>query len=250
MRKVFKGFYLLISAIIGGLFLLSSAFAKSASEHNLFVSGDTNSTKKITGDSSIFIPSVKSVYDSLRLNLSGLSQQAFTYAKEGLDHLIETGKLLNDSIITIIDFSEPSNKKRLFILDIKNYTVLFNTLVAHGKNTGRAYATSFSNQNESLKSSPGFYITGETYEGKNGYSLKLLGMERGINDHAYERGIVMHGADYVSQSLVTTQGYIGRSWGCPALPLNVSVPVINTIKYGTCLFIYHPSYISRSAILD
>jgi hypothetical protein len=162
---------------------------------------------------------------------------------------VEEGKLLNDSIISIIDFSQPSNKKRLFVLDLKNYKILFNTLVAHGRNTGREMASYFSNQNSSFMSSPGFYITRETYEGHNGYSLKLEGIERGINDNAYERGIVVHGAEYVSQDFVNAQGYIGRSQGCPAVPVQVSKPIINTIKDGTCLFIYHPSYVSRSEVL-
>ncbi|MBL7749696.1 MAG: murein L,D-transpeptidase catalytic domain family protein, partial [Chitinophagaceae bacterium] len=137
----------------------------------------------------------------------------------------------------------------LFVLDLKNYKILFNTLVAHGRNTGREWATSFSNQGESYKSSPGFYITRETYEGKNGYSLKLAGLERGINDNAYNRGIVIHGAEYVSNELANAQGYIGRSQGCPAVPPQVSKPIINTIKNGTCLFIYHPSYVSHSQVL-
>jgi hypothetical protein len=99
-------------------------------------------------------------------------------------------------------------------------------------------------------SSPGFYVTRETYEGKNGYSLKLDGLERGINDNAYERGIVLHGAEYVCDNFVNTQGYIGRSQGCPAVPVQASRPIINTIKNGTCLFIYHPSYIQRSLVLQ
>jgi hypothetical protein len=162
---------------------------------------------------------------------------------------MEEGKLLNDSIISIIDFSLPSNQKRLFILDLKHYKVLFNTLVAHGRNTGREWANSFSNQNSSFKSSPGFYITRETYEGKNGFSLKLEGVENGINDNAFERGIVIHGANYVCDDFVNAQGYIGRSQGCPAVPVQVSRPIINTIKNGTCLFVYHPSYINRSPLL-
>jgi hypothetical protein len=128
--------------------------------------------------------------------------------------------------------------------------VLFNTLVAHGRNTGREVATSFSNQNSSYKSSPGFYVTRETYDGKNGYSLKLEGLERGINDNAYERGIVIHGAEYVNAELANAQGYIGRSQGCPAVPVQVTRPIINTIKNGTCVFIYHPSYIERSSVLN
>ncbi len=252
MKKRFKGFYLLISSIVIGLLHLPFAFAKSATGNKLFLHPPADSTTKNSTDSLHYIPTpaLRSVYDSLHLSLKGLSQEAFEYAKKGLNRLVEEGKLLNDSIISIIDFSQPSNKKRLFILDLKNYRVLFNTLVAHGRNTGREWASSFSNQGESYKSSPGFYITRETYEGKNGYSLKLEGIERGINDNAFERGIVIHGADYVSSDLANAQGYIGRSQGCPALPPQVSRPVINTIKNGTCLFIYHPSYLSHSIVLN
>jgi hypothetical protein len=249
MKKKFRGAYLLISSIVIGLLQMPFAFAKSATGSRLFFH-PVDSTVKRPVESSQWMPAIKSVYDSLHLNLSGLSQQAFDYAKRGLSKLIEEGKLLNDSIISIIDFSEPSNKKRLFILDLKNYKVLFNTLVAHGRNTGREVATFFSNQNSSFMSSPGFYITRETYEGKNGFSLKLEGMERGINDNAFERGIVIHGADYVCDAFVNAQGYIGRSQGCPAVPVQVSRPIINTIKDGTCLFIYHPSYIERSVVLQ
>ncbi len=249
MKKKFKGFYLLISSIVIALLHLPFAFAKSASGAKIFYHPPADSAKKTNIASAPPVPAIRSVYDSLHLNLKGLSQQAFDYAKKGLDILIAEGKLLNDSIVSIIDFSEPSNKKRLFILDLKNYKVLFNTLVAHGRNTGREWATSFSNQNSSYMSSPGFYITRETYEGHNGYSLKLDGVERGINDNAYERGIVLHGAAYVCDDFVNAQGYIGRSQGCPAVPVQASRPIINTIKNGTCLFVYHPSYINRSPIL-
>lgn len=250
MKKKFKGFYLLISSIVIGLLHLPFAFAKSATGAKFFYHPPVDSATKIINTSTPLVPALKSVYDSLHLNLKGLSQQAFDYAKQGLHKLIEEGKLLNDSIISIIDFSQPSNKKRLFIIDLKHYKVLFNTLVAHGRNTGREWATSFSNLNSTFKSSPGFYITRETYEGKNGFSLKLEGIERGINDNAYERGIVIHGADYVCDAFVNAQGFIGRSQGCPAVPVQTSRPIINTIKNGTCLFVYHPSYISRSSLLN
>ncbi len=249
MRKKFRGFYLLVSSFVIAILHLPFAFAKSATGGSKFFFHTDNYNKKGIDDSLQFLPSLRSAYDSLQLSLAGLSQQAFDFAKKGLDKLVEEGKLINDSIISIIDFSQPSNKKRLFVLDIKNYKVLFNTFVAHGRNTGREQATYFSNQNASYMSSPGFYITAETYEGKNGYSLKLEGMERGINDNAYERGIVVHGAPYVSQDFVNAQGYIGRSQGCPAVPVQVSRPIINTIKGGTCMFIYHPSYVDRSPIL-
>ncbi len=194
----------------------------------------------------------KSAYDSLNLDMSGLNRQAFDYALKGMEKLKNTGKLANESIVTIVDFSQPSSKKRLYIVDIKNYKVLFNTWVAHGRNSGLQWAKSLSNTLSSLKSSPGFYITGQTYMGGNGYSLKLNGMEKGINDLAEERAIVMHGADYVSEAFIRNRGYIGRSFGCPAVSVREAAPIINTIKNGTCLFIYHPdkSYTQRSQILS
>ena len=192
------------------------------------------------------------VYDSLHLNLMGLSKQAFNAAIKGYSHLVNAGKIANDKIISIIDFSQPSFKKRLFVLDIKNYKVIFNTYVAHGMNSGKEYASQFSNTPETNKSSPGFYVTTDTYSGKNGYSLHLQGLEKGSNDNANRRDIVMHGADYVSENYIRSQGYIGRSWGCPAVPMSLYKPIIDKIKNGTCLFIYSPatSYLKRSAILN
>jgi hypothetical protein len=153
--------------------------------------------------------------------------------------------------MAIVDFSQPSSHRRLYILDMKNYKVLFNTLVAHGRNSGKEWASSFSNKPSSYKSSPGFYITGDTYIGSNGFSLRLNGIEKGINDKAFARAIVMHGADYVSESYIAAQGYIGRSQGCPAVPAEEVYPIINTIKNGTCLFVYVPDkhYVSRSPLL-
>lgn len=249
MKKKSKGFYILISSFFIAILHIPFAFAKSATGSRIF-HPFSSPVENTTAEKNGILHSVRSVYDSLHLNLAGLSQQAFDYARLGFNKLIEEGRLFNDSIISIIDFSEPSNKKRLYVIDLRHYKLLFNTLVAHGRNTGREWATSFSNQGSSYKSSPGFYITRETYEGKNGYSLKLEGVEKGINDNAYERGIVVHGADYVNSDLADAQGYIGRSQGCPAVPVNLSRPLINTIKEGTCLFIYHPSYIRRSALLD
>jgi hypothetical protein len=249
MKKKFKSFYLLVYSLFIGIMHLPFAFAKSATSSAKLFFYPSDSIRTGAADSLQVLNSVKSVYDSLHLGIAGLSRQAFEYAKKGLDVLLEEGRLLNDSIVSIVDFNLPSSQKRLFVIDIKNYRVLFNTLVAHGRNTGREMATSFSNQGESHKSSPGFYITGETYQGKNGFSLKLEGVEAGINDNAFSRGIVVHGADYVSDAFVNRQGYIGRSQGCPAIPGQFVYPVINTIKNGTCLFIYHPSYISHSRIL-
>lgn len=248
MIKKFKATYLFLSTLVIGLLQIPFAFAKSATGNKIFYTHDTTVSHTPT-DSLRLMPAIKSVYDSLHLNIKGLSAQAYEYAKKGFDFLQQEGKLINDSIISIIDFSKPSNEKRLFVIDIKNYNVLFQTLVAHGRNTGKELANTFSNKASSFMSSPGFYITGPTYEGKNGYSLKLEGVESGINDNAFERGIVVHGAPYVSQDLVNAQGYIGRSQGCPAVPVQYAESIINTIKNGSCLFIFHPSYISHSRML-
>lgn len=192
-----------------------------------------------------------SVYDSLKLGMLGLSRQAFDYALKGYNHLLSQGKLSDNKIISIADFSETSNKKRLFILDLKNYKILFNTYVAHGQNSGREYANKFSNAPESLASSPGFYVTKETYTGSKGYSLRLQGEEAGINDKALDRGIVMHAAAYVNEGLAKGRGFIGRSWGCPAVAPELHQAIINKIKNGTCLFLYTPDkdYLNRSKLL-
>ncbi len=248
MKKKIRSFYLISSSFIIAVLNLPFAFAKSASGSKVFPY--PSPVAKKTSAAAPLLTTMRSVYDSLHLNLAGLSQQAFEYAKKGLNTLVQEGKLLNDSIISIVDFSLPSNKKRLFVLDLKNYKVLYNTYVAHGQNTGREWATDFSNQNESHKSSPGFYVTMSTYEGKNGYSLKLDGVEPGINDNAYERGIVMHGAEYVNQDIANARGWVGRSHGCPAVPVQLNKPIINTIKNGSCLFIYHPDYVDRSQLLN
>ena len=194
---------------------------------------------------------ITGMYDSLRLNVMGLSKQAFQYAMQGFNYLAKAGQFTNDKIISIVDFSQPSSKKRLFVIDLDKMKVVFNTYVAHGANSGKEYANSFSNQPESNKSSLGFYETLNTYNGKNGYSLHLQGLEKGINDKADSRAIVMHGAEYVNEALIQSQGYIGRSWGCPAVPERLHKPIIDKIKNGTCLFIYSPdkNYFIHSQLL-
>lgn len=157
----------------------------------------------------------------------------------------------NKNIITLIDFTQPSTKKRLFIIDVKNKKLLKSSVVSHGKNSGDNYATSFSNQNGSFKSSLGFYITETTYQGKNGYSLRLDGLEEGINDNAKERAIVIHGASYANPSTIESAGRLGRSLGCPALPTTISKEIIDTIKDGSLLYIYanDTNYRQHSTIL-
>ncbi len=252
MKHKFRGVYLFISSIFIGLFHLTFAFAKSATGNRLYNEPVPGTTAIVPSDSTQYFPAgpaARSVYDSLQLQFKGLSKEAYAYAKKGFDRLREEGRLLNDSIISIIDFSLPSSEKRMFIIDLKNFRVLYHSLVSHGQNSGLQYAVNFSNQGSTHMSSPGFYITRETYQGGNGYSLKLEGMERGINDNAYRRGIVVHGASYVNDALARSRGYIGRSHGCPALPAQDSREIINQIKGGSLFFIYHPSYITRSTLL-
>lgn len=157
----------------------------------------------------------------------------------------------NRNIITLIDFTKPSTKERLYVLDIEQKRLLYSSLVSHGRNSGENYAISFSNENGSHKSSLGFYLTENTYEGKNGYSLVLNGLEKGINDRAKERAIVIHGAAYSNPSVLAS-GRLGRSHGCPALPQALSKPIINTIKDGTLLYIYadDQKYLAQSNILS
>ena len=192
------------------------------------------------------------IYDSLQLNSLGLSKQAFVEGMKGYNILLSQGKLNNDNILSIVDFSLPSTQKRLFVIDLENYKLLFNTYVAHGRNSGKEYANRFSNSPRSHMSSLGFYVTQDTYYGENGLSLRLEGEEKGINDNAESRAIVIHPAAYVSERTVKSLGYLGRSYGCPAIPQKVAAPIIKTIKDGSCFFVYsdNQKYILRSPLLQ
>jgi hypothetical protein len=192
------------------------------------------------------------LYEALKLKTMGLARQVFDYSMKGIHKLKQSGKLSNDKVVTIADFSQPSANKRLYVIDLETKRVLFNTWVAHGKNSGQEEAHSFSNTPQSNKSSLGFYVTLNTYEGKNGYSLQLNGLETGFNTNALDRGIVVHAADYVNENYIHSQGWIGRSQGCPAVAPELNRPIINTIKDGSCFFIYSPNdqYIRRSEILN
>lgn len=167
------------------------------------------------------------------------SLESFEIAYKGYENLKSQNKLENN-ILTIIDFSLSSNEKRLWIIDMISNEVLFHTLVSHGRNSGEEFATNFSNKSESYKSSLGFYLTAEIYNGKHGSSLKLDGIEKGINDNARDRAIVIHGADYVSENFAKNNGRLGRSLGCPALPNELTSKIISKIKNKSVLFIYHP----------
>lgn len=191
-------------------------------------------------------------YTAWNLTAAGLSKEAFDYAMKGYAKLMETGRLLKTTVLTIVDYSLPSTQKRLFVLDMSDGKILFHSLAAHGRNSGLVYANDFSNKPSSLKTSLGFFVTAGTYTGNNGYSLKLEGCEKGINDNAMQRAIVMHGAGYVNEDFIRQNGYLGRSHGCPAIPENISKKLIDVIKGGSCVFLYNPAkiYINHSKILN
>lgn len=188
-----------------------------------------------------------SIYDSLGLEKQGLSEAAFRYAWFGFHKMN-----LNKPVMAIADFSQSSRKKRLYVIDLIQKKLLFHTYVAHGRNSGQEYAKSFSNDDESFQSSLGFYRTLGTYKGKHGLSLKLEGVEKGINDHAMQRAIVMHGADYVSEDFIKNTGRLGRSLGCPAVSIADSKKLINMLYDGAGLFIYSidQKYFKKSGLLS
>lgn len=192
------------------------------------------------------------LYDMMNLQQRGLSMQAFEYAYKGYRLLLQKKIISKQDYLTICDFSQSSNNKRFYLVDMVNNKVILNTYVAHGRNSGGEYATRFSNRFESLQSSLGFYVTQNAYYGEHGLSLRVTGLEEGYNDKALQRNIVIHGADYVGDKRLRRSNYMGRSYGCPAIPGKECRQVINMIKNGTCIFIYHPSanYLNGSKILN
>lgn len=222
--------YKLIPVLLFGLFSFTTPSNNTTDPRNIASTSNTSFESKVT-----------SLYNNLNANNFKLPQlESFTKALEGFYQLKQKGLVQND-ILTLIDFSLSANSKRMWVIDMTTNTVLYNSLVAHGRNSGEEYATQFSNKSESYQSSLGFYLTGETYQGKHGLSLRLDGLERGINDKARDRAVVIHGADYVSEQFIKQNKRLGRSQGCPALPVELNQQIIQTIKEKSCLFIYHPS---------
>jgi hypothetical protein len=201
--------------------------------------------KKLVTISTLLLICISSIAQTLKVEnrqlwidckLEGvISFDVFNTAVTGFHQIENT---LKKNILSIIDYTRPSTDVRFFVIDIEHKKLMYKCLVAHGKNSGDMYAKSFSNDTESLKSSLGFFLTAETYSGNHGYALKLDGLEKNINDNARVREIVIHGADYVSDEFIKKYGRLGKSWGCPALPVDISKEIIDKISGGTCLFIY------------
>lgn len=194
---------------------------------------------------------VRGLYDSIGLADYNLGMDIFRKAMVGYYSLESEGALTNRGLLTIINFEQPSTEKRFYTIDLLNKEVKYHTYVAHGRNTGQNLATTFSNTPHSNQSSLGFYVTAETYYGSKGYSLRLDGKERKFNDKIRSRAVVIHGADYVTESWIKRYGRLGRSQGCPALPPDLNKDVINTIKGGTAIFTYYPEedYLNASRYL-
>jgi hypothetical protein len=247
-------FNVLAVIVLVSIFQLSFSF--SAPKGVIFsVSEIESMDTTLVGEETVVVENLSAasvLYDELELGQMGLSEDAFDYAVQGYEYLKQNNKLNNTDVLTIIDFTKPSTEKRLFILDVNSHKLLFNTYVAHGQGTGNAYATKFSNIPESHQSSLGFYVTSETYIGGKGYSMRLSGQENGINDLAESRAIVMHGAPYVSEGFIRSRGFLGRSYGCPAVAESLTKPIIQKIKNGSCLFIYanDKSYLKKSKIIN
>lgn len=208
-------------------------------------------TKSRSGNT-VVTQQLDSLYQKINLEPAGLSKEVFEKAYTGYVYLLSQGRISKPGILTIADYSQPSSKKRLYVIDVNAGEIIFNTYVAHGKNSGAGMANSFSNATNSNKSSLGFMLTGETYVGSKGYSLRLDGMEPGINDNVRNRAVVMHGSAYVDASRASNGVMMGRSFGCPALSWGDHRQVIDEIKGGSVFFVYGNDmmYSQRSKILN
>jgi hypothetical protein len=242
--------YLTLSLLLLSVCSINAGSIPSVSEkpESIAVVG----TGGFTNNAQVFEDSLHSLYTAINLEQYDLPFEAFRYAMIGYYSFEGQNRLNNSGLVSIIDFTKPSTAKRFFTIDIKKQKVVFHTLVSHGRNTGENFAKAFSNTPHSNQSSLGFYITGETYVGSKGYSLKLDGMDQGYNDKIRERAVVMHDADYVSEGWIKKYGRLGRSQGCPALPKAISRKVIDTIKNKSLIFAYYndQQFLSSSKNLD
>lgn len=184
-------------------------------------------------------------------SIGAVDRDVFSMALSSAEKAVGQGKA-TASTLTVIDFSVPSTERRMFVYDLRTRALLFSEHVSHGRNSGENVPTMFSNEPESFKSSIGLYRTGEGYFGKHGYSLRLDGLEKGFNDRARERAIVIHGADYVNAEAARRQGRLGRSLGCPALRPEIAAKVIDTVKGGGLIFAYYPdrAWLASSTYLN
>ncbi|MBC7653606.1 MAG: murein L,D-transpeptidase catalytic domain family protein [Oligoflexus sp.] len=246
-----------ISSVLTGILLFTfiNISWKTAKDPILGISNEEishlDSSATILHKDILFTNYMNDIYEKSHLKEANLSLPVFEKALIGFLNLKNSRSLNNDKqILTVVDFTQASTTKRMWIINLQSKELLLNTYVAHGQGSGFDVATKFSNQAESHESSLGFYVTNETYLGKHGLSLKLDGQDKGVNDLARNRAIVVHGADYVSESFIKQTGRLGRSFGCPAVSPELNEKVINLIKDKTCLFINGNSENYQSALLN
>jgi hypothetical protein len=172
--------------------------------------------------------------------IATIDPKVFQLALGAAQCAVRAGRVDDPETLTVIDYSKPSTSRRLWVFDLRSRELVYQELVAHGQGSGDNLPTAFSNDAETHRSSIGLFVTRDTYIGKNGYSLRLDGLDAGFNDHARDRAIVMHGAPYVSADFAKAHGRLGRSWGCPALPAAIARSVIDRVKGGSLVFSYYP----------
>jgi len=247
-----------MNKVIGILALVLLMITSVAGGHDSYkpTSTPTPSTVNKTKSAALtrlnFEDSIRSLYNHVGLEKIGMNYDVFRYGMIGYYSLKNQGKVENADLVSFIDFTKNSTEKRFYTIDLKNYEVKFHSLVSHGKNTGENEAKFFSNRPNSNQSSLGFYLTGETYFGSKGYSMRLDGMDGSYNDKMRDRAVVMHDAAYVSDGWITKYGRLGRSQGCPALPKELSKKVIDAIKGKSVIFAYYndAQYLSASSNLN
>jgi hypothetical protein len=188
---------------------------------------------------------LSTVANSLAALEDGPPRATLAAALDAYDRAVELGVVANTGLLTVIDYSLPSLEPRLWVLDLQNPAIVFRELVAHGRGSGENMATQFSNQHDSHMTSLGLFVTESSYDGSNGYSLRLRGLDKGLNDNAFDRAIVIHGAPYVNRATAKRVGRLGRSWGCPAVRLDVARALIDAIKGGSVVFAYGPKAVGK-----
>ena len=189
-------------------------------------------------DASTSVSFARADFDST--GIGNIETDVFEMALNAASCAVQSGAVDAPETLTVIDYSKPSSERRLWVFDLKAKELVYEELVAHGQGSGANMATQFSNEDESHQTSLGLFVTRDTYVGKNGYSLRLDGLDRGVNDRARDRAIVMHGAPYVSEQFVKANGRLGRSWGCPAISAAVAKQMIDRVKGGGLVFAYYP----------
>lgn len=189
---------------------------------------------------------LSTVAKSLSALEDGPPREVLDAAIDAYDRAVELGAVGNTRLLTVIDYSRPSLEPRLWVLDVETPAIVFRELVAHGRASGENLATQFSNNHDSHMTSLGLFVTESSYMGSNGYSLRLRGLDKGVNDNAFDRAIVIHGAPYVNAAIAKRVGRLGRSWGCPAVRLDVARPLIDAIRGGSVVFAYGPSHARKT----